>query len=373
MAYQPDNTHLRTIAVVTNVPYYLRGRRCGALRSSTHDPARMIVIAGTASHGLRRSSLFGWAGRIVSYRYSRNGGTVTILRHPGVRESKVPDAAADFLADLVNADRSAHTRASYRSDLAAFTRYYDGPLSDITAGVLRGYLATLSDLAPATRARRQAALSSFLGWAYRQELIDSDPSAKIERVRLAPPKPRGLPREEVETILKVIPAAKKRDRLLFHLIFEMGLRAGEALALHVEDLEFTQDDERIHVLGKGNRRRTVLLDDPSVVKQLRAYLKVMGYKHGPLFRAEKNGRSGSLRYQSVQELWAGYCERAGVRCTLRQLRHSHATELVDGGVGLETIRKRLGHRNMQTTLRYTEQSDAVADAEMRAWRRRKRG
>jgi len=47
-------------------------------------------------------------------------------------------------------------------------------------------------------------------------------------------------------------------------------------------------------------------------------------------------------------------------------------ELVNGGVGLETIRKRLGHESMQTTLRYAEQSDKTSDAEIRAWRRRQR-
>ena len=100
------------------------------------------------------------------------------------------------------------------------------------------------------------------------------------------------------------------------------------------------------MLGKGNRCRTVLIDDPSLVKQLRTYLKGTGYEHGALFRAEKNGRGGGLRYQSVQELWAGYCRRAGAECTLHQLWHSHATELVNGGVGLEAIRRRLGHKNM---------------------------
>ena len=124
------------------------------------------------------------------------------------------------------------------------------------------------------------------------------------------------------------------------------------------------------MLGKGGRRRTVLIDGDGLVVQLRAYLRHTGYRHGPLFRAEKNGRGGPLRYQSAHEHWVRYCAAAGVDATLHQLRHTHATDLVNAGVSLATIRKRLGHRNLQTTLRYAEQSDAVADAELRAWRRR---
>jgi len=40
-----------------------------------------------------------------------------------------------------------------------------------------------------------------------------------------------------------------------------------------------------------------------------------------------------------------------------------------GGLHLATIRKRLGHANLQTVLRYAEQSDHTADTELRAWRR----
>jgi quercetin dioxygenase-like cupin family protein len=68
--------------------------------------------------------------------------------------------------------------------------------------------------------------------------------------------------------------------------------------------------------------------------------------------------------------WAGDCALAGICCTLHQLRHTHATELINGGVSLATIRKRLGHKHLQTTLRYAEQSDAMADAEVRARRRK---
>ena len=93
-------------------------------------------------------------------------------------------------------------------------------------------------------------------------------------------------------------------------------------------------------------------------------------EYGQPEEAEKNGRGGPLRYQSVHEHWVRYSAAAGVDATLHQLRHTHATELVNVGVSLATIRKRLSHRNLQTTLRYAEQSDAVADAELRAWRRR---
>lgn len=40
-------------------------------------------------------------------------------------------------------------------------------------------------------------------------------------------------------------------------------------------------------------------------------------------------------------------------------------------VSLATTRKRLGHKNLRTTLRYAKQTDATADAELRRWRRHK--
>lgn len=179
-----------------------------------------------------------------------------------------------------------------------------------------------------------------------------------------------MERDKIEGILEVIPARFLRDRLFFRLLLETGLRVSEGLSLYIEDLDLSLDNEHLTVVGKGNKRRTILLDDPRLVQQLRTYLKRMGYKHGPLFRAEKNGRGGPLRYQSMQERWNSYCSQASVVCTLHQLRHSHATELISGGVSLPTIRKRLGHKNLQTTLRYAEQADETADTEIRQWRRK---
>lgn len=286
-------------------------------------------------------------------------------------QSSLESWIADFLTDLKNANRSPHTCRAYASDLYRLAAFYEGDPTAISVDNLRDFLDTFSHLKPATRARKQAALNSFFQWAFRQDLIAANPMAKIAPVKRDAPQVRALERTDVEKILAIIPAKQIRDQLLFYLIFETGLRVGEALQLYVEDLDMTLDDEHLYIRGKGGQRRTVLLDDSRLVAQLRRYLKQTGYKHGPLFRAQKNSRGGPLRYQSAQYRWQKYCEEAGIHCTLHQLRHTHATEMVNEGVSLATIRKRLGHKNIQTTLRYAEKSDESADAELRAWRRRK--
>ena len=281
------------------------------------------------------------------------------------------DLIAQFLAELQAINRAPATIRTYATDLHYFAAGYHGPLSDLTATVLTQYLATLLHLAPASRARKQAALASFCAWATQHNYLDRNPMLQVPRVRLPAPRRAGLTRDQVEAILARIPKTQERDGLLFRLLLETGLRISEALALQVDDLDLRRDDEHLRVRGKGGQTRTILLDDPRLVARLRAYLRHTGYQHGYLFRAEKNGDGQRLRYQSIQERWAGYCRAAGIPCTLHQIRHTHATELINEGVSLNTIRRRLGHKHLQSTLRYAEQADTTADAELRAWRQRK--
>ena len=124
-----------------------------------------------------------------------------------------------------------------------------------------------------------------MGWAYRHEVIDVMPMARVERVRLDPPAPRGLTRPQIEAILTAIPAAQERDHLLSRIIFETDLRVSEALGIYVVDIDLTRDDEHVSVRGKGGHRRTLLLDDSALVGELRRYLRRTGYTHGHLFRA----------------------------------------------------------------------------------------
>ena len=279
-------------------------------------------------------------------------------------------AVTTYLADLTRAGRSPATVRAYKGDLAGLIAGHAGTVDTITTTVVREALDASAHLAPATRARRQAAMSSFLRWCVRQELTDVDPTIRLDAVHVEPPLPRGVPREEVEKVLASIPRERLRDRVLFTLIYSTGLRASEALGLHVEDVDLTPGDEHFVVTGKGFRHRTVLLDDQRLVVLIKRLLARLGRPHGPVFVAEKNGTGAPLTYTSARVRWLTYTTATGVDATLHQLRHSHATELINGGVSITTVRKRLGHRNIASTLRYAELSDATADAELRAWRRK---
>jgi site-specific recombinase XerD len=222
------------------------------------------------------------------YRYRRNSDQAG--DGAGMAHGSLAASIADFLADLARQGRSGHTLRAYRGDLAAFTRTFAGTPQDITPQILRTYLTTLATKAPATRARHEASLASFLGWAYRAEIITADPMTRLDRTQLPIPAPRPIPTGQVIAVLGAIPTSRDRDRLLFHLIYTTGLRIGEALSIEVDDLDLTRDDEHVTIRGKGGRRRTVLLDDPSLVAMLRRYLRARGYRHGPLFRAGSAAR-----------------------------------------------------------------------------------
>ena len=109
----------------------------------------------------------------------------------------------------------------------------------------------------------QAALTRFFTWAAQHGLIPTSAMTSIESVRVEPPLPRPRPRADVEAVLAVIPPTHRRDQLLFRLLLELGLRVSEVLTLAVEDVSLERDNERITVLGKGGKRRTLSAGQPT--------------------------------------------------------------------------------------------------------------
>jgi integrase/recombinase XerD len=83
------------------------------------------------------------------------------------------------------------------------------------------------------------------------------------------------------------------------------------------------------------------------------------------------GRGGPLSYDAAHSRWEKYRAAAGVDIGIHQLRHAHATELINSGVSIGVVRRRLGHASTETTQAYAELADQVADAEIRAARRKR--
>ncbi|GAC1404008.1 MAG: hypothetical protein NVSMB52_17840 [Chloroflexota bacterium] len=186
--------------------------------------------------------------------------------------------------------------------------------------------------------------------------------------------PRPLDPEEVAKILKAIPASKVRDRTLFTLLYETGIRVGEALGLQCSDVQLTQDDEKIRVFGKGQRERTVMLTAaPESIRLLRRHLKQNHLTSGSVFRGDPRygGSPLPLEYSVVHYAWQKYCTQAGVKATIHQLRHSRASQLIQAGVPVTTVRKQLGHRNVQSTLLYAEVDQATIKQDLLEYRRHK--
>ena len=281
----------------------------------------------------------------------------------------LPELAEAFLA--ANKNRlSPNTLRAYRYDLGLLTRELpDITAEEITITHLRAFLQATAELTPSTLARRQATLRSCFAWAYKNDLLPAEPTVKLEPVRLPERDPRPLTQEQVEALLAVIPTIEKRNRLLFSLLYETGIRVGEALGILVPHVHLSEvDSGYIRVVGKGDRERIVpLIDAPKSVRLLREMLKTLGTV-GPLFRgdARKGGSAGeALDYTTLYYHFERYLEIARQKkpvlfpaeaeaITIHRLRHTYATQKLRDGVPLPSVRKLMGHKNIQTTLRYAE-------------------
>lgn len=294
----------------------------------------------------------------------------------------LPVHIADFLTDLTNAAKPDNTIRAYRGDLNAFAEHYDGDLAVMGVEPVRAFMTAISGQSPATRKRKRAALSAFCRWALVHDRLPVNPMDRVDTVSVPKRLPRPVPEPKITRVLnaicprhprKAVPLDRLRDRVLFETAYICGARASEVCGLYVEDFDLTLDNERVTLRGKGGTIRSVLLDDRGYLALVRLYLKRAKYAHGPMFRPSINGndRGDPLTYNAAYRRWQNYCAAAGIDIEIHQLRHSHATDLINAGVSIETVRKRLGHASTETTQIYALLADRVADEELRAANRRR--
>lgn len=155
-----------------------------------------------------------------------------------------------FLDDLARQDLAARTVAAYRTDLAAFARWFpdtaEEPFSAraVTPTDLRdykSYLRTVESRQAATINRRFAALRAFFRWAKGAGLIRELPAADVKGVPTAPRSPKELAKRDVDRLIRGAERhGKPRNLAILQLLRHTGIRVGELCNLRLGDVTISE-------------------------------------------------------------------------------------------------------------------------------------
>ena len=263
--------------------------------------------------------------------------------------------------------RSPHTVRAYGRLAQDFSDFLGvRSILEIQHFDVREYLYSLHNhgLSGSSIARQIYGLRAFFDFLEMGGVLSRN-AARLIKNRNVPRKlPRVLKLEEIERLIGF--AGSPRDKAIIELFFSTGCRLSEVAGMKVQDIDF--DARVVRVLGKGDKQREVIFGMPAK-KALLAYLG--DRRDGPLFQSFSVKRSWSSKEGFPFQSWTGHGLRArsihrivkkaawrpGLRNVFPQaLRHSFATELLNGGADLRAVQELLGHASISTTQIYTHVS-----------------
>lgn len=171
--------------------------------------------------------------------------------------------------------------------------------------------------------------------------------------------PKTLTQEQVKIV--IIACNSLRDKFLISLLYESGIRIGQALGLRHSDIKSW--DNEIHIQPRLNnenkvRSKSNLSNVIHITSQLMAlYTRYLIEEFGDhncdyvfIQTSKKHTPGKPLNYRAVRDLFSRLTKKIGFHITPHMLRHTHATELLRNGWDSAYVQKRLGHRSIQTTI-----------------------
>ena len=259
-----------------------------------------------------------------------------------------------YIEDMQLRGLAETTQQVYVNAVQRLAAYYGKSPDKITDEQVRDYFLYLLHEKQISRGGYKVAISS-IKFLYEQTLQRSWPTLELVRAPREKKQPVVLSRQEVQQILSCLRA--EHHRVCLTTIYSCGLRTGEGVRLQVGDI----DSNRmvIHVRqGKGGKDRYVPLPTQTL-ELLRTYWRQ--HRHPVwLFPSRVEGPNwnqatkpmapaGLLKAFHLARKASGVTKKA----TIRTLRHSYATHLLEAGVNLRLIQAYLGHANLSTTAGYT--------------------
>jgi integrase/recombinase XerD len=212
--------------------------------------------------------------------------------------------------------------------------------------------------APATVARKVAAVKSYFHYLVAENLIRSDPTATLDSPKVGRSLPRAISVEQVDSLLeqpaKDTTAEGLRDRAMLELLYATGMRVSELVSLNMDDISLASG--YVRCFGKGGKERTIPAH-PQAMAVLETYIRearqrlIGSADEEALF---VNHRGTRLTRQGFWLIIKEYAHKAGIdEITPHTLRHSFATHMLTNGANLRDVQELLGHANIATTQIYT--------------------
>ena len=221
------------------------------------------------------------------------------------------------------------------------------------------FVLTWGQRSPATVNLRLDALGAACRWWRAQGWLAGDPLVRIPRRARTTDRTRALSRGQVETLLSD-PGTRVREKTLWRLLYESAARAGEILALDVEELDLRNRRARVRRKGGAVDMIVWRTGTARLLPRLLA-----GRADGPVFLTDRAAKvelaagdldSGSgrarLSYRRAAELFTA----ASGGATLHQLRHSALTHAAEDGANTSTLLAYSGHTSVVSLARYARVS-----------------
>ncbi len=230
-------------------------------------------------------------------------------------------------------------------------------LSDLYA--FMSYLSIDKSNKVASRARKVACIKSFFNYlTTKAKVLEINPAKELEAPKIGKRMPKYLNIDESKKLLNAVDGPnKERDYAIIVLFLNCGLRLSELVSLNISQIA----DDKMTVIGKGNKERTVYLNHAcknALNEYMRARPKEKLKDKNALFLSERKQRISS---RTVQVIVKKYLEMAGLDTTKyspHKLRHTAATLMYQyGNADIRSLQEILGHESVATTEIYTHIND----------------
>ena len=258
---------------------------------------------------------------------------------------------------------SKNTLASYQTDLKLFAKWLmpiEYNLLSFDEGVLQSYLSQRfkKKYSQRSTARFLSTLRRFCAYAIEENLIDSDPTAKIALPKLSKPLPQTLSEKDIELLIaapNIETDIGIRDVAMIELMYASGLRVSELINIQFSQLSLQQGVVR--VMGKGSKERLVPFGEVAL-SAIERYVKTARVNYLGDLSSDYLFISRRGKKMTRQTFWyrlKHYSKLTNIKTKLspHTLRHAFATHLLAHGADLRTLQLLLGHSDLSTTTIYT--------------------